>query len=580
MRYALRFLGNLLRICLWPLWLLARRSTRPRSRWVEVKLHPHPVEIDSTLSLLQRLLQQKPGGGHRLRSIAELRRLFRTVESDATIDGVLVHVPHLHCGFATCQSLRSALLGLRARGKRVVAYLPLGGGNRELLVCLAADRVFASPQASISLLGAASQAVYLKPLLDRAGIEPDVMARGEYKTAGETLLRDSMSEPQREQVGALLDVVQRELEQAVAQRPGLDADAARALFKRGIWGAQAARRAGVIDGCCYEDELPLQLGIADGGDAARPMRHARYLAHRRAVLWRPLRPPPQIAVVHVHGAITHMVPRVPTSRVAGLAAVTAALRRARRNPRVRAVLLHVDSPGGSALASDLIHREIVRLREKKPIVAYLGDVAASGGYYVAAPCRRIFAQPTTITGSIGVVSVRLIASALAERVGLRPQTVRSAPHADIMSPFRALEADERAMLAAETESIYQSFVGVVAVGRGRATEEIERVARGRVWAGADALRHGLVDEIGGVEQALSCLRELAPELRGLSEDAVDLAVVGPGRGFEPPPPAEPARASRWDRLLRAALPSELGEVLSLAGEGERVLYYSAIPELW
>jgi protease-4 len=576
MRPALRFLGNLLRIGLLPLWLLAKWATRPQTRWVEVRLDPHPVEIDGSQPLLQRLLQRRATS--RLRSIMELRRLLDLVAADERIAGVVVHVPPLHCGFATCESLRAALGSLRTRGKRTVAYLPFGGGNRELYVALAADRVLAPPQAGISLLGAASQALYFKPLLDRLGLSAEVLAHGEYKTAAEPVLREAMSEPQREQLAALLEVVQRELEGAVAARPGFEATRARALFETGAWGAAAAVQQGLLDGCCYEDELPAAL-VADGGQSAAPVRHRRYLAWRSARLWRPVRALPQIAVVRVHGAIANSAPRLPASRVATFETVAAALRRARQNPRVHGVLLHVDSPGGSALASDLIHREIVRVREKKPVVAYLGDVAASGGYYVAAPCNRIVAQATTLTGSIGVVSLRILASAFADRIGLRPQTLRSAPHADLHSPFRPLQEDERALLWAETDAIYRSFVRVVAEGRRRTTEEIDQVARGRVWAGADALRNGLVDELGGLERAVAALRELAPALRAVHPGALELRVSSAGRGEAPPPAPALPPASWWPRWAFGA-PSAIGDVACLLGEGERTLYYSAIPELW
>ena len=558
-----------------PLWLLARRASPLKSRWVEVRLDPRPVEIDGSVPPLQRLLQRR--AGNRLRSIVDLRRLFDLLAADARVDGVVIHVPHLHCGFATCQSLRGVLSSLRARGKRVVAYLPLGGGNRELYVALAADRVLTPPQASISLLGAASQSLYFKPLLDRIGVRAEVLAHGEYKTAAEPVLRDAMSEPQREQISALLDVVQRELEQAVAARPDFDAVRVRALFDHGIWAAEAAVETGLIDGCCYEDQLPGELakGAAAQGP---PVRHRQYLAWRRARVWQPVRGLPQIAVVRVHGAITQSAPRLPTSRVATFDAVAAALRRARTNSRVHGVLLDVDSPGGSALASDLIHREIVLLREKKPVVAFLGDVAASGGYYVAAPCSRIVAQPTTMTGSIGVVSLRMVISQLADRIGIRPQTTRAAPHADLHSPFRGLQDDERAMLWAETETIYRTFVRIVAEGRQRAPEDIEHLARGRVWAGADALRHGLVDELGGFDRAIVLLRELAPGLRHLGDGEIEVSVLSPGRG-EPPAAAAPTQPASWLHWTHG-LPSEIGDVLSLFAEGERALYYSTRPEIW
>jgi protease-4 len=572
-RAALRLLGNLLRIGLWPLWVASRRLRRPRGRFVELHLHPHPVEVAGRAPLWQRLLRRT--GDRGLRSIEELRQLAALIASDPSIDGLLLHLPHLRAGWATCQSVREVLLRLRAQGKRVVVYLPLGGGNHELYVALAGDRVLTAPHAPISLLGVGSQAFYLKPLLDRVGLQAEVHAHGEYKTAGESLLRETMSEPQREQVGALIAAVQRELEQAVAARAGLDAERARALFERGVWGAAAALEAGVLDACRYEDELAGELGGPAGG---RPVPALRYLAWRRARLWRRVRRLPEIAVIPVHGAIVHAAPvtQLPGSRVAVLGSVVSALRRARESKRVSAVLLHVDSPGGSALASDLIHRELVRLREKKPVVAYFGDVAASGGYYVGAPCQRIVAQATTVTGSIGVVSVRMLGSVLSERLGLRLETLRAAPHADMGSPFRALDPGEQAMIWAETDAIYQSFVGVVAQGRQRTTDEVDRVARGRVWSGTDALGCGLVDELGGFDRALASLRALSPALRDLSEDQVALRVMT--GSAEPTPPPEPLAATWWAGLL-ANVPSEFREALWLFGGDEHALCYALLPEL-
>jgi protease-4 len=577
MLVALRVLRNLIWVALAPLWLLGRWLSRPRSRWVELRLSAALPEVAPSHPLWQHLLRRRRLSG--LRTLAELRRVCALVAADARIEGVVVHVPHLRIGWAGCASVRDVLLSLRTHGKRVVAYLPLGAGNRELYVALAADRVLCSPQAPISLLGVASQSIYYAPLLSRIGLHAEAHARGEYKTAGEPALRDSMSEPQREQLSALMQTVQAELEASVALRPGFDLERARALFENGSWGARAAAEAGLIDGSCYEDELPRELGIAGEDKRAQPMPAARYAAWRRARLWRRVRPLPAIAVVSVHGAIAAETPSVPIpgSRIAALDAVVGALRQVRRDERVRAVLLYVDSPGGSALASDLIHREIVRLREKKPVVAYFGDVAASGGYYVAAPCQRIVAQATTVTGSIGVISLRLLAGELAERIGLRPQTLRAAPHADMLSPFRALDEREQAMFSAETESIYQAFVGVVAQGRKRDAKEIEPLARGRVWSGRDALRVGLVDELGNFDSALAALRELTPELRGVADDRFEVRVVS-APADRPPPPPEPAQAARLSELL-PHVPSELRDALSLFGRDEHAFLYAFVPEL-
>jgi protease-4 len=289
------------------------------------------------------------------------------------------------------------------------------------------------------------------------------------------------------------------------------------------------------------------------------MEANRYFAFKERRLFRPLRRRPYIAIVAIKGAISET--GAPTGR---RASIVSALRRARRDRRALGVLLWVDSPGGSAEASDLIHREVVRVKEKKPVVAYFGEVAASGGYYVAAHVDSIVAQPLTITGSIGVVSARLLAKELLERVGIRTEVLRTGPHADLFSPHRTLTDDERGLMNRELDAFYDSFVGLVADGRGRPVEEIEPLARGRVWLAADAHRLGLIDELGGMDLALDLLKariDVAPRLR----ERLEPLVVTSYR-LEPPPPA----AYAWvDESILGTL-KDLGLLLS---EGSGVLYH-------
>ena len=292
----------------------------------------------------------------------------------------------------------------------------------------------------------------------------------------------------------------------------------------------------------------------------------RYLEFKEAKLFRPLRRRPYIAVVAIKGAISES--GAPSGR---RASIVAALRHARRDRRALGVLLWVDSPGGSAEASDLIHREVVRVKEKKPVVAYFGEVAASGGYYVAAHANAIVAQPLGITGSIGVVSARLMASQLLDRVGIRTEVLRTGPHADLFSPHRPLTDAERALMNRELDAFYDSFVALVADGRGRPVEDIEPLARGRVWLAADAYRHGLLDELGGMDTALERLRaniDAPPRLR----ERLRPMMVASYR-LEPPPPA----AHLW---LDGSVFEGLRDLAFLLSEGPAVLYHAiSIPRI-
>jgi protease-4 len=261
-----------------------------------------------------------------------------------------------------------------------------------------------------------------------------------------------------------------------------------------------------------------------------------------------------VGIVEVHGPIVSRS-RFSLGKLAVEDRVVRALRAARGSRRVAAVVLHIDSPGGSAIASDRIHHEVELLAKEKPVVSYLSNVAASGGYYVAAAARVIVAEPQVITGSIGVVSAHFVLRGLLEKLGVSTDVVKRGARADLFSPVRPLDASERAVLESEVDAFYRTFVGVVARGRGKAFEDIDKLAQGRIYSGSLALSHGLVDELGGLSSAVA----RASELAGLG--ALAPRLVSPPRGEGPPPAAA--------RVARAAL-SALGEV-GLSPVAERAL---------
>ena len=292
----------------------------------------------------------------------------------------------------------------------------------------------------------------------------------------------------------------------------------------------------------------------------------------RAPRFRPLRRPPAIGVVRVHGPIASQSPLLQAG--ATDERVIAAVRRARADRRVAAVVLHVSSPGGSALASDRMHHELERLAAEKPLVAYFADVAASGGYYVAAPAHAIVAQPTTITGSIGVVSARVVVEPLLAKLGIATEVLKRGAHADTLQPTRRLSDEERARYERELEGIYRAFVGIVARGRKRSFEDIERVAQGRVWSGLDAAREGLVDVLGGFDVACARARELArAEAGGGARRRSSSRASCRGARHAPPPMDDPEKAGARGRAGVARVAGGSRSMpLALALEGrERVL---------
>ncbi len=535
------------------------------------------VEMDGAVEEAPPAARWWPPQRAQVFSLHALRELVDVAIADRNVRGLVLGVRSMRAGFATSASLRAVLERARAAGKRVVVHLPQGGGTRETYVAMAADRVLLGPTAALSPVGLLSSARYVRGALDRAGVVPEVQARGRYKTAGERIERTSMSDAEREQVGAVLDRAHGAVVDAIAAGRRVDAEKARALVDGAPYTGAEAVTAGLADATAYEDEVPARL--AEGGKKP-PVRHAdAYLVARRALRPRALEPRGAIAVVRVHGAIAGGG-GLPFRSIAVDERTIAAIRIARASRRVRGVVLHVDSPGGSALASDRIHHELVQLADEKPLVACMGNVAASGGYYVAAPAHTIVAQPTTITGSIGVVSARFVLDPLLARLGVATEVLQRGAHARLLDPLLPLGDDDRATLDRELEQIYRAFLAVVAAGRRRPVSEIEPLAQGRVWTGADAHSHGLVDRLGGFEDALEVVRERIG--RGASQ--LRVVVVRPPR--KPFPVLDPPER-RAARLLADGLSLALAQLDVdldpglLALRGERVLAFApGLPMLW
>ncbi|AUX39269.1 protease IV [Sorangium cellulosum] len=582
---------NLFRLLLLPLSALRWAFAAPRGGYVVLDIDGRVVDLQPPrvrLSLWWRPRTRAP------LSVERVRELGKHLRKDARPAGLLLRMRSVHAGPAVIASLRDALLEIRAGGKDVVAYLPMGADNTMLLLASAARAVIVGPETLVSPLGFAVEGRYVRRALSQAGVEPEVFAKGMYKNAGEVLVRDDMSAPQREQVGALLDARLGELTAALAQGRRVDRETAARWIDEAPHGAEQAVERGIVDAVAYEDELehllatgalpggipPRRAGaiaVAPAGEgagaAARPSRArlvaaSRYLAARRALELRPMLPRPILGVVEVHGAIVSRA-RFRGASLASEERLVASLRAARQNPRIRGVILHIDSPGGSALASDRIHHEVTRLAEVKPVVACLSNVAASGGYYVAAAAHAIVAQPQTITGSIGVVSARFALGPLLDRLGVSTDVVKRGARADLFSSSRKLDEGERAVMERELDAFYATFLRVVASGRRRPVAEIEPLAQGRVYSGADAQARGLVDMLGGFERALHELRQMI----GPKAAAIEPAIVRASR-YIPPPPLLPAPVPTLLELV--GLRGVADQVaLAMHCEGERVLAYCA-----
>ncbi len=487
------------------LWRLLRNARvrllgrPPDYVWIEVG--GSLPEFETPVGFLRRRLTPGPGPI----TLEGLRARLDRISADGRPLGVALRVRDLDAGWAALEELRRELLAFREGGGRVVAYLADGVDTRSYYLACAADEVLATPLASLNVTGVRARVTFFKDALDRIGLEAEVLAVSPYKTAGDPYVRNDFSRESREQVERLLDRRYEEITRAVSEGRHLPPEEVRDAIDRAPYGATDALSNGLLDGVCYEDELPQRLGV-DG----RRARLSEWSAARRA-----LRMPyrgrlrRRVGLVSVSGAIVRGRSRrlpVPLpflgGEQAGSESVVAALRTAEKNRRVAAVLLHVESPGGDALASDLIWREVERIRVKKPVVVLMGNVAASGGYYVAAPASHVVARRNTVTGSIGVLTVRPVADRLYEKLGVNPASVDRGARAGILDPSRRPTPDELRVLERQIRIVYDEFKDRVARGREIELRDLEDLAGGRVWTGAEALEIGLVDEVGGFREAL------------------------------------------------------------------------------
>lgn len=541
LRIAFALALDLVLLALLPLRLVRRWRAAPQGAWLEVKIDGGLTEVARRVPFWQRR--------HQPVALHSLRRVLAAVRADTRVTGVLFRIDALRVGSARATSLRDLLLALRAAGKKVAVYLPHGGGTLATYVASAADQVLLGPETHLELTGFAIEATYLRGLLDRAGIEPEVFAKGRFKTAGEFLEKKSMSDAQREQLGAVLDVAHQTLVDGLASGRSVERAVAASWVDQGPWSARAALEAGLVDGVVYPDELAARLEPARAA-GARVIPAAAYL-RRRTLRFVPLRRPRHVAVVEVVGPIVSDAP-LSLVPVAAEEPVCRTLRQAREDRRAAGAVVVVSSRGGSALASDRMLRELTLLAKEKPVAVYMGDVAASGGYMIAVGAPTIVAQPTTVTGSIGVIAARMSAEPLLSRIGVAVEVVKRGARADMMNPARSLSGDERSALERQLEEIYRAFLEVVARGRGRSVEQIEPLAGGRVWSGRDAHQHGLLDRLGGFDVALAdVVHRIGP-----SGDRLEPVVVGPEH-FGPPGPLARlirggAQALRFDGVVALA----------------------------
>ena len=476
-----------------------------------------------------------------------LRALVEAIDraaQDSRVKGLVLRVGPLDAGWGRVQELRDAVVRFRLTEKPCWAHLQFAG-NLEYYLATGCSHIAAAPTGLLNVSGLSAEVTFFRGTLDKVGVEAQFEGVGRYKNAPNQFTETGFTGPHREQMESLVDSLFEQYVSAVADSRGLDEAAVRAAIDEGPFDASDALDAGLVDELLYRDEVEAKVPATE---RVGPTRYLKDLAGFG------FDGRPKLALVY---AIGEIMPGESSwgplggSGSAGADTIIRGLRQAAEDTSIRAIILRVDSPGGVGMAADAIWREVGRARQHKPVIVTMGDAAASGGYYIAMNADVVLAQPGTVTGSIGVFSGKFSMRGLYEKIGLSHETVRRGRHAGLFSSWDPWTEEERAKIRALNESFYETFITKAAEGRDRTPEEIDLVAQGRIWTGAQAVENGLVDGLGGLVTAVDFARERA----GIrAHRPVRLVVL-------------PARKGVLDALLRRQSEDATVQVLGPRGAG-------------
>ena len=497
-------------------WLSRPDLILKRANLLELELSGDMVDIRPRFSFLQKYMARMPG------SFTDMIFALKEAESDPNIKACLLKIGSSSLGWGRASELRESIQRFRSFGKKAVGFLE-ETGNLEYYIATACDEIIMAPSQSLNLIGLMSEVLYFKGILDKLSIKPELLHAGKYKSAVEPYTRDSMSPEHREAVDAILDDIFRELSESIAQNRNLAPEKIKELIDSAPHLPEEAVTQGLVDKVLYSDQVDERIERLLG-EPIRRINSEQYYRLRRARLrsLAAFRKAPMLALIYASGVIEQSDDREYQELGESITPerMLDALRAVRENPHIKAAVLRVDSPGGSAVASDLIWREVNLLRKAKPLIVSMGDVAASGGYYIAMPGEKILAQPCTLTGSIGVIAGKLNLRGLYNKFGLKKEQLKRGEHADLYSDYTDLAGSKGEKMAKEIGHFYEKFVQKAADARKMNWEEMDSRAQGRVWTGKQALALGLIDGFGGLRSAIDLAKQsigLRPEDRVVFE---------------------------------------------------------------
>lgn len=464
-------------------------------------------------------------------TIHRFTQVMRAAGEDSRIKGVVLDISGYSGGVAQGEELREVIAGFRAQKKFVFAVSdPSGYDESTYFIATACDTIIAHPGSELEMNGIFAELSFYRPMLERIGVRANVVRAGAYKSAVEPFILDSASKENQEMMGSILQSLFSRVTNAVTRSRKISTERlGTVLNETGMLTASEARQEGLVDMVAYTDQVNDLLKQRAGIDKDAKLEtvslteYASQVAEDDGVSGATN----QIAIVYAVGGISTGKSRYSPSplfggEMVGSESFSEAMREARDNNNIKAVVLRIDSPGGDATAAEAMWRDVKLCQEKKPVIVSMGRVAASGGYYIAAPADTIVADSTTITGSIGVFGLSFNTRRLySEKLGINNQVIKTNPHADVSSGNRDLTEGEHAVMERRIDSVYHRFLTVVSEGRGFSTDSANTIAQGRVWTGEQALGIGLVDLLGGLDRAI----EVAVERAKLAKDAYSIRIL-------------------------------------------------------
>ncbi|NOX37372.1 MAG: signal peptide peptidase SppA [Calditrichaeota bacterium] len=456
----------------------------------------------------REILEGKP------HSLQDIIQSVRKAKRDEKIRGIILRTFPLLTSWATVEELRDVLQDFRSTGKPVYAYFETASNLDYYLLSLA-DSIFVAPVGVLIVNGLTSSPIFLKGLLKKIGVEADFVAYGKYKSAPEMFTRDRLSEPAREVTNALLDDHYQRFLETIARERQMTPERLRQLIDQGLFYPRQAQEVGLVDSTLYYNDFKefLKTRFKKRLRFVSLKRYKAIPASKLGIVGKK-----KLAVIFGLGTIV-----VGTEGLFGQNGLITSdgmansIRKAADDKSIAAIILRIDSPGGSATAADIIWREVIRARKKKPVIVSVGGLAASGGYYISMAADTIVAHPSSLVGSIGVFAGKFALQGLYQKLGIQKEELFRGRNASFFSEYRKFTPEQRRLLRAYIMEVYRDFVAKAAQGRNKSFEEIDRVAQGRVWTGRQALDIGLVDILGDFATAVAVAKQMAgiPEEEGV-----------------------------------------------------------------